>query len=280
MAREALSYCADQVRRYDRDRFLTALFAPADAREDLFALYAFNLEVAKIRETVTEPMLGRIRLQWWRETLAGIAQGVVRPHAVAEPLAAAIHRHQLPLGPFETLIDGREQDLEPDPPADLDALQTYAEQTAGRLVGLASRILGGGEAAQRAANHVGIAHGLAGLLLAVPYRASYGRVDLPRDLLDEAGLHPTTVKEARGDRRLSAIMRVVALRAGEHVAAARREHRAVPRRAIAALLPVRLAERALKRLAAADYDPFEPRLARPGGTLPLGLALAAWRGRY
>src|SRR5471030_76032 len=93
----ALSYCAEQVRRYDRDRFLTALFAPPPQREDLFALYAFNLEIAKIRETVTEPMLGRIRLQWWREAIAALEQGVVRQHGVVEPLAEAVRRHALPV---------------------------------------------------------------------------------------------------------------------------------------------------------------------------------------
>src|SRR5476649_2521907 len=94
--RPALSYCAEQVRRYDHDRFLTALFAPADRRDDLLALYAFNLEIAKIRETVTEPMLGRIRLQWWREAIEGFAAGTVRKHAVAEPLAEAVRRRDLP----------------------------------------------------------------------------------------------------------------------------------------------------------------------------------------
>ena len=58
------------IRRHDRDRFQTALFAPAARREALFALYAFNYEIARVREVVTEPMLGRIRLEWWRENIA------------------------------------------------------------------------------------------------------------------------------------------------------------------------------------------------------------------
>ena len=73
------------VRRHDRDRFQTALFAPAAHREALFALYAFNYEIARVREIVREPMLGRIRLQWWREAMAAaFAGGPVRRHEVVD----------------------------------------------------------------------------------------------------------------------------------------------------------------------------------------------------
>jgi NADH dehydrogenase [ubiquinone] 1 alpha subcomplex assembly factor 6 len=276
-----LSYCAAQVRRYDRDRFLTALFAPAAQREDLFALYAFNLEIAKIRETVTEPMLGRIRLQWWREALAEFEQGTLRQHAVAAPLADAVRRRGLPVAALTRLIDGRERDIEPDPPADLAALEDYAAQTAAGLLELALAVLDADAPdARAAARDVGIAHGLAGLLLAVPFRAAYGRVDLPQDLLDRAGLHPGAVKDAKGDPRLAEIVRVVAQRAGEHLVAARTLRGLVPRAALPALLPALLAERALARLAAAGHDPFAARLGRPDPTLSLRLTWAAWRGRY
>jgi phytoene synthase len=277
----SLSYCAEQVRRYDRGRFLTALFAPAARREDLFALYAFNLEIAKIRETVTEPMLGRIRLQWWREAIAEFGQGAARKHAVAEPLAEAVRRHALPVVTLLRLIDGREHDIEPDPPADLAALEDYAAQTAAGLVELALAVLDSGQpAAIEAARHVGIAHGLAGLLLAVPFRAAYGRVDLPQDLLDQARLHPGAVKEAKGDPRLADIVRAIAQRAAQHLAAARARRHEIPRAALPALLPGLLAARALARLAAAGHDPFAARLGRPDGSLSLRLTWAAWRGQF
>jgi len=281
MARPTLSYCAEQVRRYDRDRFLTALFAPAAQREDLFALYAFNLEIAKIRETVTEPMLGRIRLQWWREAIAALEQGVVRQHGVVEPLADTVRRRALPVAALLRLIDGRERDLEPDPPADLAALEDYAAQTAAGPVELALAVLDAGQpTALAAARHVGIAHGLAGLLLAVPFRASYGRVDLPQDLLDRAGLHASLVKEAKGDPRLVEIVGTIARRAAGHLAAARAQRRQIKRPALPALLPGMIAGRALARLAAAGHDPFAVQLGRPDGSLSLRLTWAAWRGRF
>src|SRR5436309_9863777 len=97
------------VRRHDRDRYQTALFAPAERREALLALYAFNYEIARVRETVSEPMLGQIRLQWWREVLdAAYAGAPPRQHPVVVPLAAAIREFELSRGYFDRLIDSRE----------------------------------------------------------------------------------------------------------------------------------------------------------------------------
>ena len=124
---KTLSYCAREVRHHDRARYLSSLFALEDRREDLFALYAFNLEVAKTAEVVSEPMLGQIRLQWWRECLDEIYGGTPRRHEVALPLNRAVLRHDLTRARFDDLIDAREGDLSAEPPEDLARLETYAE---------------------------------------------------------------------------------------------------------------------------------------------------------
>src|SRR5215469_18549162 len=93
---DRLSPVAALVQRHDRDRFQTVLFAPAARREALFALYAFNYEIARVRERVTEPTLGRIRLEWWRESIAAAYEGgSVRHHFAVAPLTAAIREHAL-----------------------------------------------------------------------------------------------------------------------------------------------------------------------------------------
>src|SRR5436853_2164580 len=103
---DRLSPVAALVRRHDRDRFQTVLFAPAARREALFALYAFNYEIARVRESVTAPMLGQIRLQWWREAIdAAYASAAPRAHEVAAPLTAAIREYGLPREPFDRMID-------------------------------------------------------------------------------------------------------------------------------------------------------------------------------
>src|SRR3954469_1186159 len=161
-----LSRPAVIVRRHDRDRYQTALFAPSDRREALFALYAFNYEVARVRETVTTPMLGQIRLQWWREVIAAAYAGApARRHEVVTPLVTAITAFGLTRSHLDRIIDARERDLYDTPPADIAALIDYAEGTSSALIYLALEALGAADpVAVEAAREVGIAYALAGLL--------------------------------------------------------------------------------------------------------------------
>ena len=110
LAAQRLSYCGKQAYEHDRDRFLTTLFAPADRREALFALIAFNIEIAKTREVVSEALLGQIRLQWWRDAIGEIYSGAPRRHEVIGPLAEAVDRWHLDRRSFDTLIDARAAD--------------------------------------------------------------------------------------------------------------------------------------------------------------------------
>jgi NADH dehydrogenase [ubiquinone] 1 alpha subcomplex assembly factor 6 len=271
------------VRRHDRDRFLTVLFAPAGAREALLALYAFNYEVAKTPEVVSEPMLGRIRLQWWRDSLeAAYAGAALRRHEVVEPLGRAIRERTLSRTHFEALLAAREGDLAAEGPASLEALDAYAEASSARLMLLALEVLGeGGAAAQAAAREIGIAYALSGLLRAVPFHARARRLYLPRDLVEAAGLDLSRgLFELRSSPALGRVVGEVAARAGAHLAAARALRPQVPRAALPALLPAVLASADLARLARAGYDPFAPGLARPDSWRSWRLTLAALRGRY
>ena len=274
---------AGLVRQHYRDRFLTTLFAPDDRREDLLALYAFNHEVAKTREVVSEPTLGRIRLQWWRDNLEAIYAGQPpRRHGVVEPLAAAIRRHKLSRGPFVRLLAARELDLGDEPPASLAALEAYAEDTSADLVELALQVLGErAEAAVAAGRSVGIAHALVGLLRAIPFHARSKRLYLPRDLVDRAGLHPERdVFELKSTSGLRNIVGEIANRAERRLALARALRRDVPQRALPALLPAVLAQADLARLARVGYDPFDRRVAGRDPRRSWRLALAALRRRY
>src|ERR1700753_2067556 len=114
---------ATSVRAADPDRYFATLFAPAPVRVFLFALYAFNHEVARVAETVREPMLGAIRLEWWRETVGGAHQGNPRNHDVARGLAALFQAFPLPIADFETLIAARSFDASAESFASLAALE-------------------------------------------------------------------------------------------------------------------------------------------------------------
>jgi phytoene synthase len=270
------------VRRHDRDRYQTALFAPARLREALLALYAFNYEIARVRESVTEPMLGQIRLQWWREVVdAAYAGAPPRQHPVVLPLTAAIRELRLSRRHFDRLIDSRERDLAEEPPATLAALEDYAEGSSAPLVELALEALGLREPGpQEIARQVGIGYALAGLLRAMPFHAHARRSYIPTDIAEPEELAPGDYAAGRATTALRPVVREIAEIAAHHLSAARERNAAVPRSAIAALLPAVIAQRWLTRLRRAGYDPFAPGLAAPDPWQIWSLAAAALLNRF
>ena len=278
----SLSAPAAIVRRHDRDRYQTALFAPADRREALFALYAFNYEVARVREAVTMPMLGQIRLQWWREIIDAAYTGTpARRHEVATPVVAAIAEFGLSRAYFERIIDTRERDLADTPPEDLAALVDYAEGTSSTLQFLVLEALEvAGPVTIEAAREIGIAYALAGLLRAMPFHAAAGRSYIPQDIAARAGIDPASYIGRRDTPALRDAAAELAEAAAAHLAAGRQRRGEAPRRALAALLPAVVADRFLLRLKRAGFNPFAPELAAPDPLQSWRLALAALRGRF
>ena len=107
------AYVLDEVRRADRDRFLGALFAPMPARAGLLALLAFDHELARTGSVTREPMLARIRLEWWREAVAeATGPGTPRAQPVAEALAETARRHGLSRDALTALVDAREEEID------------------------------------------------------------------------------------------------------------------------------------------------------------------------
>ncbi|CAN0574240.1 unnamed protein product, partial [Laminaria digitata] len=182
VAQNYSDYCAEQVRTYDYHRYLAATFAPAEIRRGLIALYAFNLEIASVRERVSEALLGQMRLQWWRDTIGEIYAGTLREHAVVFELAWSIEAFDLPRQGFERMIDGRMFDLEDEPPEDSGALAVYVSATSGELAAIAAHICGQATFAP-SAGKIGTYWGMTGLLRALPYQAVQRRVYIPKNLL-------------------------------------------------------------------------------------------------
>ncbi len=268
------------MRRHDRDRFQTVLFAPAARREALFALYAFNYEIARVRESVTQPTLGQIRLEWWRENIAGAYQGgAVRKHPVVEELTVAIRERALTREHFDRLIDARERDIEAKPPANLAALEAYAAGSSASLVRLALEALSARDpAAGEAGDHVGIAYALAGTVRAMPFFVAAGRQVIPAEIAERHGIGGRGYRELRRTAGLRAATAEIAAAAAQHLKRAR-AHR-VPRSALAALLPAQVAQRWLTRLKRAHYDPFDPSLSLPDPLQSWRLAASVLFNRF
>jgi NADH dehydrogenase [ubiquinone] 1 alpha subcomplex assembly factor 6 len=271
-----LSPLAKSLRDGDYDRFLTVLFAPPEKREPLFALLALNLETARVRDVVREPMLGQIRLQWWREALAEVQAGKPRRHDVLEGLAEA----GVPPSLLDEMLDAREVELAPEPPETMAEFRTYALGTSGAVSEAMAAILGDHEATRAAARAAGTAFGMIGILRATRFLASRGRVLLPAHLLDECGTSVAAVKDLRAEPGLALAVERIAQAAKEELDRARALRGSVPKALRAAVLLAPLADSYHARLRGAGFDVLNSDLSLSPLRKQFVVGWAAVRGRY
>ncbi|MEM6490555.1 MAG: squalene/phytoene synthase family protein [Pseudomonadota bacterium] len=253
-----LSPCAALVRKADPDRFLATLIAPARRRASLFALYAFNHEVAKTRDVVSEPMLGQIRLQWWRDALEEAAAGEPRKHEVVEGLAAAL-ADDLARAPLDALIDARERDLDDAPFADLRDLNAYIAGVAEPLVDAAAPLFAFTDADLAAARAAGRAWAMSGLLRAARARSAAKRPVFPIAVLRQAQAPAADIAELRDTPGTRAAAFALAAAAHADIAVAKGgDGRPLT-------VYARLAKAYLRRLKRRDHAVFTPGWGEPRG---------------
>lgn len=242
----------------DPDRYASALFAPQPSRADLFTLYAFNTELARIGEQVREPDLGLIRLQWWREALERAVAGEATGQPVADALGRAARRGALSRASLDGLVDARDFDVAVKLMPDMPALETYLAKTAGALFLLAAEIVGGGEgepervALEQAAQTAGFAYGLTGLLRALPVHAARGRIDLPADMLARHAVSPGSLLAGETGAGLAELLAELREKAEEALHRARRQVATLPAATQRTFLPLALVEPYLAALAKGD----------------------------
>jgi len=252
---DPFGYCEHLVRGADKDRFLATLFAPAHCRGALAALYAFNIEIARIREVIRDPMAGEIRLQWWRQALGDSGSGEAMASPVASALLDTIARFDLPVAPLVAMIEARAFDLYNDPMPTLAALEGYATATSSALIDLAARILGGPATdVASVVREAGQAYAVTALLRAFPRHASRGQLYLPLEVLERHGARPEDVFAGRTTAPLLAGLAELRAIAERHLEAFGKA--AIPPAVAPAFLPVALVRLYLRALERFRLQPF------------------------
>lgn len=243
-------YCHDLVRSADKDRYLSSLFAPDERRAQLLALYAFNIEIARIRETVSEAMLGEIRLKWWHEAIEGLYAGKSEGHPVIEALAPAIEQGDLSKHAFISMIEARQFDLYDDPMPSLDALEGYLGETSSMLIQLAAMILDAKQAQALAdvSGLAGVAMGITGILRSLPLHRARGQCFIPKDMLERNGLSPAHLLARRNPEALGTVLTELRTHAAKRLTEARVKAGAVTPETFPAYLPASLTGLYLARL--------------------------------
>ncbi len=238
--------CLNMVRDHDRARYLTTLYAPAAARQDLWALHAFNIELSRIGDIVSEPMIGEIRLAWWRETIDALYSGTVRKHPVVEAMGRLPAR--VPKSLLDQMIDARTRDVYHNQPETMGDLLEYAHNTGGAQQKATAHILTNpSEKSIHESQNLGAAWALVSLIRAIPFHLKHERNFLPLAALQDAGLPKETLFQQAIGPELIPVIRKIAEKADELLST-------IERRTQPHLLLAIICRDYLKRLANANHD--------------------------
>ncbi len=257
---DGAAFCADLVRTHDFVRYASTLFLPGPERRALLAIYAFNIEVSRVHEQVSQPLPGEMRLQWWTDMLAGTEHGGVEGNPVAAELLWTIRNHRLPVSPFSHLVEEHQFDLYNDPMPSLAALEGYLDATASALFSQATRVMARpSEAIDHLARHAGLAQGMAQVIAALGRDAARQQLFLPSELLQRHGSRKEEVFAGKPTPNIRAAIDQLADEAQGHLKTAFGLLADVPSGARRIFLPLACVRRELNLARRVDYDPFLPR---------------------
>lgn len=256
---DTVTFCADLVRSHDFPRYAATLFAPAAERRALLALYAFNVEIVRVRDQVSQPLPGEIRFQWWTDLFSGLVHGSAEGNPVAAELLHAIRDFDLPVEPLSLLVDEHQFDLYNDPMPTMTALEGYLAATCSALFALAARIMGeASDASEHLARHAGLAQGIAQVIANLPRDSAHRQLFLPQQFLTSHGCGIEDVFAGKQTLHLNAVLDQLIGEARQHLATASSLLAQVPPSARAAFLPLSQARADLDRLSRPGRNPFAP----------------------
>jgi phytoene synthase len=259
--KDSAGFCADLVRTHDFARYASTLFMPADQRRALLAIYAFNVEISRVRDHVSQPLPGEMRLQWWTDMLAGAGHGGIEGNPVAAELLQVIRDHRLPVDPLSRLIDEHQFDLYNDPMPSMAALEGYVNDTSSALFSLVARVAARpSEAIDHLARHAGLAQGLVQVIATLPWDAARRQLFVPLQLLESHGSGIEQFFLGKQTPQARAAIDQLIGEARGHLKTAFELLGGVPPEVRPVFLPLALVRRDLMRMSRADSDPFVPRI--------------------
>ena len=260
--KDSASFCADLVRSHDFVRYASTLFMPATQRRALLALYAFNVEISRVRDHISQPLPGEMRLQWWTDMLAGAGHGGIEGNPVAAELLLVIRDFRLPVELLSRLVDEHQFDLYNDPMPSMAALESYVNDTSAALFSLGARVASRpSEAIDHLARHAGLAQGMLQVVATLPWDTARRQLFLPLQLLEQHGSGIEEVFSRKLTPKARAAIDQLIGEARGHLKTAFELLADVPPEVRPVFLPLALLRRDLKWMSRADSDLFAPRVA-------------------
>jgi len=276
---DSAALAADFLKTTDPDRYYATLVIQEKHRPAVTALYAFAADVASVRERVSEPAPGEIRLQWWSDALEGQGHGNVRQNPVADALLTAMGTYGLSTVPLLRLIAARRFDLYQDPMRDVESFEGYAGETVSVLYHYAAIILNEGIPVEEgdAAGHLGVANALIGHCRAFGYNASQMRIFLPWSVFAAHGVDEKDIFAGKESDGLKAAFVEIAEMARDHLDKAEAAIRLLPKRLRLAFAMLPVLRNELKQLQRHGRHPLAPPPTLPAFRKIALLAWWSWR---
>ncbi|XP_054637979.1 NADH dehydrogenase (ubiquinone) complex I, assembly factor 6 isoform X2 [Dunckerocampus dactyliophorus] len=255
-------FCLELVRSRDYEGFVCSLLLPEGARRSALALRAFNVELAQVKDSVSQKSLGLMRMQFWKTAI----EDIYRDNPPNQPVSNELWK---------------EKDLDDRPYRNLQELESYAENAQSSLLYLLLECLGVKDVhADHAASHIGKAHGIVTCLRATPHYSSRRRVYLPMDICMLHGASQEDFIRGSREQNVRDVVYDIASQAHVHLQNARSFGRSIPAAATATFLHTVVLEDYLQRVRKADFDVFHPSLQKRNPLLPIQLYLRSWKKTY
>ncbi|XP_072107820.1 NADH dehydrogenase (ubiquinone) complex I, assembly factor 6 isoform X1 [Mobula birostris] len=274
-------YCVQVVRNRDYEGFLTSLLLPSELRCSVFALRAFNVELAQVQDVVSQKTLGLMRIQFWRQLIEDVYSNNPPHQPIAIELWKAVRKHKLTKRWFLRIIDERERNLNEKAYRNIQELESYAENAQSSFIYLLLEVLGVRDLhADHAASHIGKAQGIVTCLRATPYHSTRRKVYLPLDICLLHGASQEDFIRGNREKHVRDVVFDVASQAHVHLEHARSFYGKVPSRAYPAFLQTVILDDYLKKIRKVDFDVFHPSLQKRNTMLPFHLYIRSWRKVY
>ncbi|XP_041376503.1 NADH dehydrogenase (ubiquinone) complex I, assembly factor 6-like isoform X2 [Gigantopelta aegis] len=268
-------------RKNDHENFLCCLLLSGAVQRAAFALRAFNIELAQVRDTVTDGNRGLMKMQFWKDGIEQIYRKTPPQTPVAIELAGAVQFFKLSKRWLTRIITERADHLHDKPFRDLKHVEEYGENTNSSLNYLLLQCQGIQNVhADHAGSHIGKTQGLVTLLRSTPYHASKQRVHLPIELLLKHKVSQEDVIRKQNLTQLQDVVYDVACTAQKHLQTARSLKKDVPKDAYLVFLSTVICDWYLKKLEQVGFDVFHVKLQHKNSMLPYHLWLQKIKKTY
>ncbi len=259
---ENYKYCTKLVRQYDKNRYLSGSLADSKRRQQLFSLYAFDIEINQIRDKISDAFPGEVRIQWWRDAITGNETGGVGNHPIASALISTIENYQLPIDPICNLLEARTFDIYNDPMPTMHDLEGYLGETSSILFQLATHILTSNsfQKLADACGHAGVAYGLTNLLRSFPLHCRRRQLYIPVEIIKKYEVTESDLYNFSNLEGVTNILTEMRNQVRLHIKQLERYLPDIPLPAYPVFLPICLIELYLEKMENKQYQPFNSKI--------------------